>query len=142
MKIRHAVLKDLPGIYTLLKECQLPTDDVIAHLKNFLVFEHNRKLFGCVGLNLYKKCCLLRSLAVTSVERSKGYGFKLVNEALHLASRKSSKTVYLLTIDRADFFRRIGFERIKRDKVDIDIQKSHQFTSVCCQSAVCMAKSI
>lgn len=142
MKIKRAALKDLPDLFNLLKECELPVDGVVDHLEHFLVLKANGKICGCIGLEIYEHSCLLRSLAVSHSEQGKGYGRMLVGEILRLIEKKKIKKVYLLTTDAEDYFKRFDFQVIDRKKADSEIQKTLQFTSVCCQSAVCMVKTM
>lgn len=142
MNIIKATKKDLPDIFLLLKEVNLPTDGVTEHFKNFLVLKIDRKLIGCVGLEITKTSCLIRSLAVTTVEQGKGYGQLLVKAVLHLITNKGIRKAYLLTTDGEDYFKKFGFRVIDRKEAEPDIQKTPQFTYICCQSAVCMVKTI
>lgn len=142
MKINRATLKDLPDILHLLKECELPVQGVIDHLRNFLVLKVEGKMIGCVGLEIYKNFCLLRSLAVIGIEQGKGYGHILVDEILRLIKKKNINKVYLLTTDGVDYFKRFNFRAINRNKVDSEIQKTLAFNSQCCSSAICMSSTI
>jgi len=142
MKINRATLKNLPDIFNLLIEFDLPVQGVIDHFRNFFVLRVKGKICGSVGLEIHQNSCILRSLAVTGTEQGKGYGRNLVEEVFRLIKRKNMKRIYLLTTDAVDYFKRFDFKIINRDEVDSEIQKSLQFTSLCCQSAACMIKII
>lgn len=142
INITGATKKDLPDILLLLKEVDLPSEGVDHHIKYFLVLKVQGKLLGCVGVEIFKKSCLLRSLAITTVEQGKGYGQILVKTVLKVIRRKKIKKVYLLTIDGADYFRRFNFRVIKRNEVASEIQKTLAFNLQCCRTAICMFRSI
>ena len=142
MNIKKAASKDLPDILNLLRTCDLPVEGVAEHPGNFVVVKAGGKILGCAGLETYKKTGLLRSLAVVKEERGRGHGRLLVLEILKLAKKKNLEKTYLLTIDGADYFKRFHFRVISRKKVDPEIQKTPEFNSQCCSSAVCMVGTI
>jgi N-acetylglutamate synthase-like GNAT family acetyltransferase len=142
MNPNRATPRDLPEILSLLRKYNLSVQGVSEHLKNFLVLKAEGKMLGCIGLEIYRRNGLLRSLAVIAEEQGRGHGRLLVHEVLNLAKKKNLRNVYLRTIDGKDYFRRFNFQVIERDKVDSEIQKSLAFNSQCCYSAICMFKTI
>lgn len=142
MKIHKASLKDLPGILRLLETCKLPVQGVAENLKNFIVLKEGGRILGCVGLEIYDSVCLLRSLAVSEDVKRKGYGFLLVDKILHSVKKKNIKKIYLLTTDAVNYFKRFDFRIINRHEAYPKIQRTLQFTSLCCQAATCLVKTI
>ena len=142
MNVIRAAKEDSAGITSLLKEVDSPSEGILEHLDNFLVLKGEGKLIGCAGLEITRTSCLLRSLAVRRSEQGKGYGDILVGRVLEMIKKAKKERVYLLTTDKEDYFKRFDFRVIDRKEADPEIQKTPQFTYICCQSAVCMVKTI
>jgi hypothetical protein len=70
LRIENAEVSNFPAIAALLREIDLPPDDIERHLEGFLVAWSPETalgcdiLLGCAGLEIYGKSALLRSLAV------------------------------------------------------------------------------
>lgn len=136
--IQYAKITDLPAIQALLRLVNLPTQDIQAHLTNYLVLLKSDKVFGTIGLEIYGSVALLRSLAVHPSLRGQGYGLKLFN-MMHIEVRKKKiQELFLLTETAELFFSRLGFRKVSRDSVPIPIQHSSEFAFICPQSAICM----
>jgi amino-acid N-acetyltransferase len=136
--IRKARAGELSKMLTLIEHAELPAAGVQDHLSHFLVAEDENGLLGTVGLEVYERVGLLRSLAVNSNIRRKGLGARLVESVLDLAREKKLEAVYLLTTTAAGYFPRFGFESISRGEVDPRLNASEELRGVCPQSAVCM----
>lgn len=63
---------------------------------------------GVVGLEVYGKVALLRSLAVSATSRGNGYGKDLVARAERYAQSLGVTEIYLLTTTAATFFEQLG----------------------------------
>jgi amino-acid N-acetyltransferase len=143
IQLRAAVTRDLAKIRSFLGKNGLPDVGVEAWIENFIVAEDQTgNWVGIAGLELYDKCGLLRSVAVESKFRSKGYGRIMVNAALANAEAKGLKKVYLLTDDASKYFERLGFRTVDRMEVDPPVKASLEFTEACCESATVMCKVI
>ena len=67
-------------------------------------------------------------------------GARLVRDRLAWAASASLPRVYLLTIGAAAYFERHGFARVDRSAAPAAIRACPEFTSLCPQSAVLMAR--
>jgi len=132
---------DLPAIKTLLAQVELPAD-VEAHLVDFLVARHEKRVVGCVGMELRGSDALFRSLAVTPAYRGLGLGRRLYEALEELAKRKGMNRAYLLTNTIEPLAESWGFRRIDRDQVPSAIQETSEFRGGCCASAVAMWKDL
>jgi amino-acid N-acetyltransferase len=136
--------EDVPAVTRLLAERGLPVEDLTPEkLDQFLVARTaTGKILGCVGLELFENAALLRSLAVSSVHEGAGIGALLVLAVESRAMDSRVKTLYLLTTDAADYFRRLGYRDAFRDRVPAAVRSSSEFARLCPDSATCMAKDM
>lgn len=140
--ICQAQKEDLKQILNLLNRVKLPTEGVKEHLKDFIVMKDNshtnKLIIGCVGLEIYKKYGLLRSLVIEPNLQSQGLGNILTDAILDYARAEELHKVFLLTTTAENFFLKKGFMKINREIVPEEVKKSKEFTTLCPESAVCM----
>ena len=140
LRIENAEISDFPAIAALLRETNLPPDDIERHLEGFLVARSSKAadehdiLLGSVGLEIYGQSALLRSLAVHPDFRGNGLGKRLVNEITQTARARGITRLYLLTDTAEDFFKRLGFKSVSRDEVPEEVKQSIEFTTLCTES--------
>ena len=140
LKIEEAKNSDYPALAGLLKETNLPPDGIEPHLMNFLIIRYSEEgaasesLVGSVGLEIYGKSALLRSLAVHPDFQRMGLGSRLVKQIIDIAKRKGITRLYLLTDTAEDYFKRKGFVYVTRDKIPSDMKQSVEFTTLCTSS--------
>lgn len=142
VRIRRATTQDASRLCALLKEAQLPFDDVGEHVGNFIVAEIDNAIVGTVGLQIYAKIALLRSLVVVPSHRNKGVGRILYDRIVAYARLQGVKKLYLLTTTAEMIFRRLGFVDVDRDELPPEIRKTDEVMKLCPETAVCMAKEI
>jgi len=133
---------DTEAIRNLLGNADLPSEDFAQHLPHFWTARQNGTLAGAVGLEIYGETGLLRSLVVDTTYRGQGLGIKLCEQIFAYAQENSVKELYLLTTTAADFFPKLGFHIIDRDRVPQAIQATEEFASICPATAVCMVKTL
>jgi len=129
-------------VIALLSSEKLPTDDLPATLKNFLVVTENEELIGVAGLETYGRYGLLRSLAVRPDYRNQSIASKLVEQIEKLALTEELKSIFLLTETAPDYFTRKGYHIIIRTEIPAEVQQSSEFSHVCPQSAIPMKKDL
>jgi amino-acid N-acetyltransferase len=129
-------------VLDLLYRAELPVEDLTdENMKNFMVARgENNDIIGVAGVEIYQENGLLRSLAVDPAYREKGLGTLLTRKIESFSWRKGIKTLYLLTITAADFFPKLGYEMILRNRVPEPIQNTAEFKGLCPVSAVCFTK--
>ena len=129
----------LPLLESLLAGNALPTDDCAEQAENFYgIFEQDR-LIAAGGLEPAGEFFLLRSVVVDPAYRGRGLARAVTEYLLGRAGSANSPAVYLLTETAADYFARLGFETVARDNVPTAIARTRQFSSLCPDSAHCMA---
>ena len=145
--IRWARAADFDPVRRLLARCELPETGLRAPAvppddahgaglaQRVLVAEADGAIQGCVALEFEIPFAMLRSLAVEPTWRGRGLGARLVAEALDEARRLGVTEVALLTRDAADWFSRLGFERIARERFPEALKRSPQWVHGCCASA-------
>lgn len=142
LRTRRAGEADLPYVERLLREAELPHEDVHDSDGTFLVAERDGEPVGVGGLERHGDAALLRSLVVEPSVRGEGYGRALADELIGLARADDARSVYLLTTTAAPFFERLGFERVERDVVPAALQSSSEFSELCPASATCMRRPL
>jgi len=140
--LRDARPNDLALIQTLLESLGLPKEGVMEHLEHFMVLMQSDRLIGTIGLEVYGKSALLRSLGVAEGFQSMGLGRRLCEAILEKAKSMNISEIYLLTETAEGFFRKYGFERIPREDVNRPVSDSVEFRSCCPVSASCMKKHL
>ena len=143
MKIIPATHQDLAATQALLQACELPFGDLDAnHLAHFFVIKDQDQVIGSVGLEVCEKFGLLRSLALAESLRGQGWGLKLVAQIEAYARSQQISALYLLTTTADQFFARLGYCTIPRERAPAPLQTSAEFQSICPASAVCMCKQL
>ncbi|MFX0012960.1 MAG: arsenic resistance N-acetyltransferase ArsN2 [Promethearchaeota archaeon] len=140
IKIRTANHQELKSVFRLLRKVNLPLEGVADHFDNFFIAQEEDQLVGCIGIELYENVGLIRSVAVDPSFQGRGIGNILVDAIQKFGKEKKLKAIYLLTETAADFFSKLDYMIIPRDKADDRIKKSIEFTSACPASATCMMK--
>ncbi|HXH72601.1 MAG TPA: GNAT family N-acetyltransferase, partial [Mariprofundaceae bacterium] len=97
---------------------------------------------GCIGLEPYPPCALLRSLVVQPAFRRHGVGNRLLAAAEDLARQLDVRALYLLTTDAAGFFAAHSYHTLGRETVPAPIANTAEFSRLCPTSAQCMAKAL
>jgi amino-acid N-acetyltransferase len=136
--IRNAQPEDYPRIRQLIADAGLPLDGLPENLNgadNFLVLCRDSDILGCAAVERYGKSGLLRSVALESRERRRGFGARLVLAALQQARGNGIAELILLTTTAAPFFERLGFRVISREDVPASVRASVEFQSACPASA-------
>jgi amino-acid N-acetyltransferase len=130
-------------VLSLLKESGLPSDGVVAHFPDaFVVIREGKVLLAVAGLEPYGDAGLLRSVAVSSPARGKGFGKALADFLMAVALHRGLRRVFLLTTTAADYFRKLGFIDAGREEAPAEMRRSPEFAGACPSSAVCLKKNL
>jgi amino-acid N-acetyltransferase len=140
--ITAARTEDLPEIFALLEECDLPREGLADHVSTTLLARKRKEIVGCAALELYQEHALLRSVAVKSAFRNQGIALRLTRRAFDLAKEYQVRNVYLLTETAREYFTRQGFVQVQRSDVPENVKRSVEFTTLCPDSATVMMKSL
>ena len=125
--ILSATRDDIPAITTLLKEANLPPDDLERWIDNFFVLIIEGKIEGCIGLEHWDDVGLLRSFVVSEEYRSRGLGINLYNKLIAIAKDMNLSSILLLAKGSSDFFEKNGFQFIDRNESPASVKNSVQF---------------
>ena len=125
--ILRATKDDIPAITMLLKETNLPPDDLERWIDNFLVLTIEGKIEGCIGLEQWDSVGLLRSFVVSENYRSRGLGIRLYTKLIALAKKMNLSSIILLAMAASDFFEKNGFKFINRNETPKSVNNSVQF---------------
>ena len=125
--ILKATNDDIPAITMLLKETNLPPDDLERWIDNFLVLTIDGKIEGCIGLEQWEGVGLLRSFVVSENYSSRGLGIRLYTKLIALAKEMNLSSIILLAMAASEFFEKNGFKFINRNETPKSVNNSVQF---------------
>jgi amino-acid N-acetyltransferase len=127
----------------LLAACDLPVSDLSSeHLEHFFACGAAGAPQGVVGVELYGRVALLRSLAVAPEYRGMGCGRALVAKAESYARLRGVTQLYLLTTTAWRFFERLGYALAARESAPEEIRRTREFSALCPSSAALMVKAL
>ena len=134
---------DKGQIHRLLSQCELPTLYVHRHLKSFMVAKADKKIVGVVGVEVYGRAGLFRSLCVDETYRGRGIAKMLNEKLLSYAHVRKIDRLYLFTLYAEKFASKLGFRKIDRRRIPKSIRSTWQFRkSLSYPSVICMMKKI
>ncbi len=134
---------DKNPIRRLLSTCELPTLYVHKHLKSFMVARADKKIIGVVGIEVYGRTGLFRSLCVDETYRGRGIAKMLNKKLLTYARMWKIDRLYLFTLYAEKFASKLGFRKIDKKQIPKTIRSTWQFRkSLSYPFVVCMMKKI
>jgi N-acetylglutamate synthase-like GNAT family acetyltransferase/DNA-binding MarR family transcriptional regulator len=140
--IRSAADSDIKAISELLVSRKLVTIGIANHISNFIVMDDCGSLVACAGFETYEKNALVRSVAVSPIFCGKGLGTQIVKALETRMLAVGIEKSYLLTVDAVDFWKRLGYNPLDRNKAPKAIQTTDEFRTACPGSAVLMVKKL
>ena len=142
VETRGARSGELPQGLALLRAAELPSAGVAETFSHFFVAEHDGRLIGAAGLEIYGPSALLRSVVVEDEWRGSGIGRRLIDLALREARTRGIEDVFLLTTTAEHYFPRFGFACVSREAVNEEVKASMEFREACPASAIVMRKTL
>lgn len=142
INIRKAKKSDLADIIKLLKNNNLPTVDIPDSSIQLYIGSYNDETIGIIGIEIYEKIGLLRSLAVQDSFKKLNVGTKLINKLFDQKKQNNIKDVYLLTETAEDYFTKFNFDKVDRSNIPDIIMETSEYKDICPNSAVVMHKNL
>lgn len=143
MAIEFASPVDEPWIRQLLKSCGLPQEDLPRdHFKHFIVYKEKGLILGVVGLEIFGRIALLRSLAVARRHRHRGIASQMIAKIEEYGRSQQISKLYLLTTSAEEFFAKRGYQKIDRKLAPPEIKATREFQDLCPDSSVCLTKDL
>jgi amino-acid N-acetyltransferase len=133
---------DKNQVRRLLSECGLPTLYIPRHLKSFIVAKAAEKIVGVIGVEVYGRMGLLRSLCVDEAYRGQGIAKRLNVKMLAYARLRRIDRLYLFTMDAEKFVSKLGFHKIDKKRIPKSIRSTWQFRRLHPYPVVCMMKKL
>lgn len=131
------------AIGALLAASGLPVADLAAGVPvSMFAMSSPAGVAGVVGVEVLGRQGLLRSLAVAEHARGRGLGRELAGHVERWGVRHGLEELCLLTTTAADFFARLGYERLARESAPAVARRSDQLAGLCPASAVLMRKRL
>jgi amino-acid N-acetyltransferase len=138
IQLQRATEKHLHAIQKMLQENDLPTGDIPDIITELFLACRGTKIIGIGGVERHGDVGLLRSIAIESSLRGKGYGTALCETLIAQAKDNGISNLFLLTMTAEAFFSRLGFEKIQRIEAPQEMQDTTEFKTLCPVSSVCM----
>lgn len=131
------------AVEALLAGAQLPVADLgSSRSLTLLGMRDGGRLVGVVGVEVYGRVGMLRSLAVEPAHRKTGLGTTLATSAEAWAAEQGIETLYLLTTTAAQFFARRGYVAVPRSEAPQAIAATAQFSALCPASSTLMRRAL
>jgi len=131
------------GVIGLIADTGLSVQDLDAEkLVHFVVARTGDAIVGAVGLEPAGEVALLRSLAVAENHRGQAIATRLVAAIEKYAKSHGVVAVYLLTLDAADFFKKLAYKLIDRQTAPAELQATEEFRTLCPATAQCLCKRL
>lgn len=141
--IERSTPDDLPAVEALLIASDLVLDDAAKAFETGVVARaEDGALLACAAIEPFGDAAFLRSVAVAEGRRGEGLGRAIVQAAEQVARETGAREIYLLTETAADWFPRLGYERVERDLVPPAVRTSVEFVSACPVSALVMRRAL
>ncbi len=135
-KVEKAVNSDLKGVYELLEEVNLPIEGIEENFENFFIIKADEAIIGCIGLEIYDKDGLVRSVAINPKFQGKGLGHRLLLRIQKYSLEKGLERLFLLTDTAESFFQKFDFILIPREKIKSGITQSIEYSKLCPSSPI------
>jgi len=124
IELRKAKLNDIPLMQELVKQevadgviLKRSDDEVATNIRSYVLVFKDNNLIGYAALHIHSpELSEIRSLIVSSEARGLGVGKKIVEFCKVEAKKLGLKEILVLTYI-ADFFRKLGFEEIEKEKI-------------------------
>jgi len=108
-----------------------------------MVARAGKKIVGVVGVEVYGRTGLFRSLCVDEAYRGRGIARMLNEKLLAYARTREIDRLYLFTLYAEKFASKLGFRKIDKRRIPNSIRSTWQFRkSRCYPSVICMMKKI
>jgi amino-acid N-acetyltransferase len=138
MEYKLASLSETKAVQSLLKENNLPFEDLEYSKVTLFVAVLNGQIIGCIGIEIKGEDGLLRSFAVTDKYKNQGIGNELLNRLINYSKSENIKKLHLLTTTADKYFCKKGFVKSDRINAPESIQTTTEFSTLCPSSSIYM----
>jgi amino-acid N-acetyltransferase len=127
----------------LLESSGLPSQDLTSGLlDHFFCAGDPSHPHGLIGLEMFGRHALLRSLVVDPKYRQSGLATELVRHAEHYALAHGVTSIFLLTTTAEGFFKRRGYHVADRASAPPEIASTREFAELCPASSAFLVKML
>lgn len=134
---------DLRIVREMLQAADLPYGDIDHHsVARFYLLVEAGQPIALAGLELHGDAALLRSLVVIPGQRGKGLAKQLLDFICAEARAAGARQLYLLTVGAADYFRRLGFLDLARERAPAAIRNTREFAQLCPERALLLWRQL
>ncbi|UII76182.1 arsenic resistance N-acetyltransferase ArsN2 [Flagellimonas sp. HMM57] len=142
MKAKEIENYDFEKVRNLLKENNLPYEDIRSSKVEFITSKSDNELVGCIGIEKYGEDGILRSFAVVDTFKNRGVGAKLITKLLDKSKNDGIQKLHLLTTTAHEYFLKHGFHISERIKAPKAVADSKEFSEICPSTSIYMVKEL
>ncbi len=143
MDIFNEPVANIEKILSFLAKVNLSVSDIsISDPPLFFSIRLNSVLIAVIGLEMFGKDGLLRSLAVSETYRGQHLAQRLVQFAEHYALEHGITTLYLLTTTASGFFNKLGYSSASKSEAPQEISETAQFSTLCPESSAFLKRRL
>ncbi|MEI7510990.1 MAG: amino-acid N-acetyltransferase [Candidatus Peregrinibacteria bacterium] len=103
-------------------------EEVEKSLSEYLIFEIDEQIVGCVSVRHFKGMAEIGALAIQEKFRTQGIAKILLEEAEKKAKEEGFLQVFAITILAGGFFQALGYKEVSRDTIPLSRQKDIEHT--------------
>lgn len=135
--IRQATPEDAHQISLLMRPYRhgsliLPTteDDILSEIDSYLVYTVNHQVVAAARLKNYGETSELAKFSTLPRYQGRGRAQDLAKALIDIARNNAKKAVFALSVEPKmwDFFQRLGFEEVSREKLPEQWQVGYDFS--------------
>ena len=140
MEIRTATDVDRAAAAELLRAAGLPVPADGEPPVELRVLAGEGRIAACAGFERHDEVALLRSIVVASEARGRSHGTEIVRATLARIDALGVAETFLVTMDAAEFFGRLGFRAVERDTVPTAVHASPEWELHLCVGGTWMRR--
>lgn len=140
METRTATNADRAAAAELLRAAGLPVPAEGDPPVELRILAGEGRIVACAGFERHGDVALLRSIVVASQARGRGHGTGIVRATLKRIDGLGVAETFLVTMDAAEFFGRLGFRAIERDTVPAAVHGSPEWELHLCVGGTWMRR--
>jgi len=121
---------DLPTLVLLIAAGELPPLFLEPFVDGFLVVEHQDRIVGAGGVEMYGEDAVIRSVVVDAEARGLGLGLEIARLLDEDARASGARNVFLFSLHAWRFWLRLGYDELPLDQWPEPVRENWQYQFV------------